>query len=667
MVMLEDLESGELERRYQPEQLERVNEYVAILAKEGILPNEFQEKEALEEDIFDLMYGEASAFQLACYLESSDHDMIIPAVLSNYSRYNIVQCGKISHAWKKTKKFVKDHKKAIIIGAVVVVAVAAVAVAVVVASSAAATSAASAAAGAAGVAASSDSSYSGLIKSGSSESSSAESQTQVSSNEIPIFMSAIDEQISSFKEKLADENFFQTNNAGQGLSLEETGRAIGPLFAHDSFNHLNDHLSNYPQFSQEVQNIASQYNFAIPPGASDNPLGFGHNEIDRRFASDCGSIFSDPTREVNFNALSYQIKGERALSLGYYNQAVQDLGKAIEINPSDPIPYLERGVAHFKLGEYDRSLEDYKEFTSQTQAQRPNPPSVSEFSLGFAKGLPQGVYESGEGLFLFMGDFVKHPIQTSRHIVDSVSALVDLARKDEWGVVAEALSPEVYQLVTQWDTLPSEKRGELAGYAVGKHGAEILVPGALAKVASKSVKSVQELIAVCKNIQIAQETLVLETAAGIGNTAKVAEVVRNGQTMMALGEDIGLTAREMAHLKQAGKLESTINSGLEKLVSQSESEVLKAAINENRHVKMVRDYLDKPAKEVQKGINSYEKQIAFHKDKIANPKKHYPDWDKLDPRQREALVNKKWPAEILGYEEQKNVLQSILNERLSHE
>ena len=137
--------------------------------------------------------------------------------------------------------------------------------------------------------------------------------------------------------------------------------------------------------------------------------------------------------------------------------------------------------------------------------------------------------------------------------------------------------------------------------------------------------------------------------------------------MMALGEDVGLTMREMAQLKQAGKLEGAINSSLEKLVFQSESEVLKTTLSQNKHVKMVKDYLDKPAKEIQKGVNSYEKQIIILKDKIANPTKYYPDWNKLDPRQREALINKKWPAEIKGYEEQKSVLQSILNERLSYE
>src|SRR3990167_2324272 len=116
-------------------------------------------------------------------------------------------------------------------------------------------------------------------------------------------------------------------------------------------------------------------------------------------------------QKANCN-LSYQAQGENALALGNYHQAVHDLGKAIEENPTNALSYLERGAAHFGLGEYDRSLEDYRQFTSQTETTHPL--SVSEFCLGFAKGLPKGTYESGEGMFLFLIDFVKHPIQTSK-------------------------------------------------------------------------------------------------------------------------------------------------------------------------------------------------------------------------------------------------------------
>ena len=281
--------------------------------------------------------------------------------------------------------------------------------------------------------------------------------------------------------------------------------------------------------------------------------------------------------------------------------------------------------------------------------------------------LPKSIYESGKGIMLFLGELVSHPIHTATQVYDAFSTLARLAREDQWGAIGEVLSPEIHQLVTQWDTLSSDKRGELAGYALGKHGADIAVPGAVAKIASKSAKSARELAAVLKNLQTAEGTLILETTAGVGNTAKVGEIINAGKTSAFLGEELGFSAKEMGQLQKAGKLESAINSRLDKLVSQSESEVFKTAINQNKHIKMVKDYLEKPAKEIQKGINSYEKQIALHKDKIANPAKHCADWNNLDPRRQQALINKKWPAEIKGYEEQKNVLQSILNERLSYE
>ena len=124
------------------------------------------------------------------------------------------------------------------------------------------------------------------------------------------------------------------------------------------------------------------------------------------------------------------------------------------------------------------------------------------------------------------------------------------------------MSPEIHQLVTEWDTLPSDKRGELAGYAFGKHGADIAAPGAVAKIASKSAKGARELAAVLKNLQRAEGTLVLETAAGVGNTARVGEIISNGKNTALLADKLGFTAREMGQLKQAGKLETTLMSKL---------------------------------------------------------------------------------------------------------
>ena len=97
--------------------------------------------------------------------------------------------------------------------------------------------------------------------------------------------------------------------------------------------------------------------------------------------------------------------------------------------------------------------------------------------------------------------------------------------------------------------------------------------------------------------------------------------------------------------------------------AKAPSKAYEIAKNGGKHAKMLSDYSNKPIKEIQKGIKSYEKQIAIHKDKIARPSNYCPDWDKLDLRQREALINKKWPSDIKGFEEQKEILRSILDEK----
>ncbi len=67
--------------------------------------------------------------------------------------------------------------------------------------------------------------------------------------------------------------------------------------------------------------------------------------------------------------------------------------------------------------------------------------------------------------------------------------------------------------------------------------------------------------------------------------------------------------------------------------------------------------------DIEKSIRSYEKLITEHQDKIANPLKHYLHWNTLDSRRQDALINKRWPAEIQCYTEQKDILQTILDQR----
>lgn len=189
--------------------------------------------------------------------------------------------------------------------------------------------------------------------------------------------------------------------------------------------------------------------------------------------------------------------------------------------------------------------------------------SVPDFDLGFAKGLSNGVYDSGKGFFLLVSDLITQPIHTGKQIWDALVILSDLAHSEEWSKLSKILAPEMHQLIKEWDTLPSDVKGELAGYAFGKHGADLLGPAALAKAISKGVKGVQELSIACRGLQTAERTLLLESVANLENGAKIAEVIQTNQKFITLGEEVGLTPFEMGQLKKAGHLENTITNTFE--------------------------------------------------------------------------------------------------------
>ena len=85
-----------------------------------------------------------------------------------------------------------------------------------------------------------------------------------------------------------------------------------------------------------------------------------------------------------------------------------------------------------------------------------------------------------------------------------------------------------------------------------------------------------------------------------------------------------------------------------------------AIINGKRHSGFYRNYAGRSARELKKGIRKFEKQIEKHKDKITSPDSLIENWNKLDPRQQNALINKKWPSDIRRLTEQKNILESLL-------
>ncbi|MBS0622249.1 MAG: DUF4258 domain-containing protein [Verrucomicrobia bacterium] len=91
----------------------------------------------------------------------------------------------------------------------------------------------------------------------------------------------------------------------------------------------------------------------------------------------------------------------------------------------------------------------------------------------------------------------------------------------------------------------------MAGYAFGKYGADIVIPGAAVKVAAKGLKGAQELGAIYKGLQTAEKTLVLESVAGLESSAKVTSFMQN--KVVTIAEDLGFNSCEIAQLENIGK------------------------------------------------------------------------------------------------------------------
>ncbi len=250
------------------------------------------------------------------------------------------------------------------------------------------------------------------------------------------------------------------------------------------------------------------------------------------------------------------LKGQLELESSLYADAIVSLTEAIIKNPDLKETYLERATAYFELGKFDHSMEDYLAFTASI-----HPFSTQDFSLAFAKNLITGCYESGRGLYLLLSGFAQHPIQTAGLIWESLTLLSKLAVTNEWKLLAEAIAPEVHQLLVEWDSLSSEKRGELAGYAFGKYGTDLLMPVALAK----GLKCGTQVSSAYKNLRAADQALLLESLSSLKSAAEIEKVVVTARETAFLGEELGFTARKMGQLKEAGALEETIANSHELL------------------------------------------------------------------------------------------------------
>lgn len=97
------------------------------------------------------------------------------------------------------------------------------------------------------------------------------------------------------------------------------------------------------------------------------------------------------------------------------------------------------------------------------------------------------------------------------------------------------------------------------------------------------------------------------------------------------------------------------------------SDPYQIAKNGGKHFKTYKDYKDKPTKEIEKSLKSFEKNIELHQDKLKDPLQYIED-----PVEREEFVNNEnkkkgvidhWCKEIQTFAEEAEIMKGILKER----
>ncbi|MDX8430651.1 MAG: tetratricopeptide repeat protein [Candidatus Algichlamydia australiensis] len=573
LLLLERLESGELEKTYSPKDLERVNGTLAFLATLGASEEEQVE---LEEDIENLLGQEETLYEEIFYQDIYEEYQILPTLFAERDPLPFTLCKSwVTKKWKNTKKFVRKHKKAIIIGTVVVVAVAAVIY-----------YAPTAAAG-------------GLAAVGGALGGDDEEES---------FEEDLKENISNLKEKIEEEGLLQ-----EDIPIEENGRIIGSLFAHETLNELA------------------------------TPSDEAHQFLDERFATDYSQFYGLEAID-NPTAFFFQIRGEYALENGYLDHAVEDFTKVLEADDTNPDTHLGLSVARLKQGNYEESLDDfekYKEHKKTSFVQK-----YLEFKDGIDRAFLRGAGESIKETGVLACDIVTHPIRTTESMYDAMSAIAKMGLRGEWAQVVETFIPEVVDVVRNWSELNFREKAEASAHIFGKYGTDI----AISRGASAGLKGAKNA---CRMVKTAKKVSQVELAAA-----------KTAQKAARVAGKVEKATEELSHLKKANKVViETLEKSSKSIGAKSTSEAYSIAKNGGKHSSLINNYSNRTVKEIQKSIKSYEKQIIIHQDKITNPKKYCPEWDSFHPNRKKALLEKVWPNEINCFSEEKDILQELLKER----
>jgi hypothetical protein len=294
LKLIDDLDNGKLEKSYSVEELEQINHFFIHLAKHGIVSDDEYEQSILENDVEELL----DPYDLGYHFDYKNSYEIIPAIFDNQQEFILCKSWA-SKKWKKTKKFVKDHKKEILIGGAVVVAASAIIIC------ATATAPVAGVAALAGAATSSDNykkDYSdntnGTLANSQIlfDAEHSSTLTTLPSDATPNLKGIFQDHFDSFKEQVIEQNTYVTSDlvrTKNELTFREQIRGFGSYLAHETFDEIAELASVVPQLNEEIKQIGNKFipnSFksdisTFPKENYEKIVTAGHNNIDKIFST----------------------------------------------------------------------------------------------------------------------------------------------------------------------------------------------------------------------------------------------------------------------------------------------------------------------------------------------------------------------------------------------
>jgi len=276
-----------------------------------------------------------------------------------------------------------------------------------------------------------------------------------------------DQKITAFKEVIVEEKLLDESE----VPIEEKGRAIGAMFTHAEASSIREHLV-----------------------------------IDQQFGTSYPYLYNKAEAEGNFPALCHQVLGLQAFQHQKHEEAIAELDKAIDLEPESTL-YLDRGLAHAALRDFDLALDDYEEYLIRLATYQQN----LQFMESVGGGVYEGLGQSAKDVIHFTKETVAHPIQTALDIKDACIFISELAYEGEWRELKEVLAPEVLHLIRDWPDLSPEERIKQTTYVITKNGGDIFLPTKALKLAHTGYKSTKRLASVSETFQTAKKVAAFES------------------------------------------------------------------------------------------------------------------------------------------------------------